>query len=539
VELAKGFLEGQWRWKWPRVGRAWRWLAGILAVLVVAAVIGAFFIDEPLRRYIERNMNDRLTGYTTSIATLSFHPIGFSLTLGELRFVQNAHPDQPVLYIPRLEASVQWKALLFGGVVANFRLDGPRLYVNRAQLQKEAEDATPVDKRGWQEAFQIIYPLKINEVKIVDADVTYVDSGPFKPLHVSRLNVVARNIRNIRSEKFDYPSDVWLEGVVFDSGRVLIDGNADFLAVPHLGVKANVALEGIDLEYFKPILERYRVALRQGTLSATGLVEYAPEIKVVDLKEAVIRGVHLDYVHTPAQTGVVQRTTAKTTEAAREVSNEPGILLRAESLKVVGSAIGFINKAATPAYRAFLADTDITIQNFSNHLAEGTTVATLNAKFMGSGATSAVATFRPETRGPDFNLDVKIEKTDLKTMNEMLRAYGKFDVVAGAFSVYSELRVKNGRIDGYVKPLFSDLDVYNPAQDREKGLGKRVYEKVVEGVSKLLKNAPRKEVATVAEISGPVGEAGANTWEVIVKLIQNAFFKAILPGFIREAGGTP
>ena len=36
-----------------------------------------------------------------------------------------------------------------------------------------------------------------------------------------------------------------------------------------------------------------------------------------------------------------------------------------------------------------------------------------------------------------------IEATDLRTMNDMLRAYGKFDVVAGIFSFYSELAVKN------------------------------------------------------------------------------------------------
>ena len=49
-------------------------------------------------------------------------------------------------------------------------------------------------------------------------------------------------------------------------------------------------------------------------------------------------------------------------------------------------------------------------------------------------------------------------------------------------------------------------------------------------------------VATVATISGPVDNAGANTVEVIVKLIQNAFFKAIMPGFEREVralGGRP
>ena len=125
----------------------------------------------------------------------------------------------------------------------------------------------------------------------------------------------------------------------------------------------------------------------------------------------------------------------------------------------------------------------------------------------------------------------------MRTMNDMLRAYGKFDVAAGNFSVFSEIKVKNQRIEGYVKPLFSGLDVYDPEQDREKGLGRKLYEKVVEGVSKVLKNVPRREVATVATISGPVENAGANTLEVIVKLIQNAFFKAILPGFDREVRG--
>jgi hypothetical protein len=73
--------------------------------------------------------------------------------------------------------------------------------------------------------------------------------------------------------------------------------------------------------------------------------------------------------------------------------------------------------------------------------------------------------------------------------------------------------------------------VYDPVQDRDKSLARKLYEKVVEGASKLLKNAPRKEVPTVASIFGPVEDVMAHTVEVVVKLLQNAFFKAILPGF--------
>jgi len=50
----------------------------------------------------------------------------------------------------------------------------------------------------------------------------------------------------------------------------------------------------------------------------------------------------------------------------------------------------------------------------------------------------------------------------------------------------------------------------------------------------VLKNQPRDEVATVADIAGPLEDPNANTLQVILRLIQNAFFKAILPGFDRE-----
>ena len=341
----------------------------------------------------------------------------------------------------------------------------------------------------------------------------------------------ADNIRNIRSRERDYPSAVHLDAVVFKRGKVTIDGHADFLAEPHPGIKADVALDGIELDYFKPVTRRYNVAMNKGVLSASGLVEYAPTIRVVDLEQATIRGVQVEYTHTPAEKGVVQAATAKTVKAAREASNDPGLLLRAKEMRVVDSSVGFVNKAVNPPYRVFMSQVSLTLSNFSNQLADGVMVAKLTGKFMGSGDGAVTARFRPEKKGPDFDVSLSLENTDLRTLNDVLRAYGKFDVAAGTFSLFSEIAVKDNRIEGYVKPLFSNLDVYDPAQDRDKSLGRKLYEKIVEGASKLLKNAPRKEVATVASISGPVEDVKAHTVEVVVKLLQNAFFKAILPGF--------
>ena len=175
-----------------RLSRRTRWTLAIFASAIVVAVLLSFFIDEPLRRSVEGQMNARLTGYSVSIGKLRFHPIGLSLTLSDLVFTQQANPEPPVGRIPRLDASVHWRALLSWKLVANFALDRPKLYVNLAHLRSEAADPEPVAKHGWQEAFQAIYPLKINQFTIVNGEATYVDDGPFEPLELSAVNVAGR-----------------------------------------------------------------------------------------------------------------------------------------------------------------------------------------------------------------------------------------------------------------------------------------------------------------------------------------------------------
>ena len=63
---------------------------------------------------------------------------------------------------------------------------------------------------------------------------------------------------------------------------------------------------------------------------------------------------------------------------------------------------------------------------------------------------------------------------------------------------------------------------------------RKIFEGLIGGVAVLLENRPREEVATKADIGGSVEDPDASTWQVVVKLVQNAFFKAILPGLERE-----
>jgi hypothetical protein len=517
-----------------KAAKIFTWIIGILLLLVLIAIVAAFFIDEPLRRRMEARLNSTLQGYTVKIGKLDFHPIGLSLDLEDATIMQHDNPEPPVAHIPRLSASVDWRAILFGRVVADFEFDSPKVYINRKQAKKEIEDETPIQKRGWQQALQEIYPLKINHFLIYNGALTYVDEGPFRPLELTAVNLSAANIRNIASEEGVYPSPVHIDAVVFGKGKLLLEGNADFLAEPHVSFKTDASLENIALDYFRPLIERHNFTVRKGTLSAHGAMEYAAHTKYINISEVRARGVDGEYINRTAESAP-QTAAKKVDEAAKEYSDAPTLAVNVDKVFIDGR-LGFFNSARNPQYRIFWDPCQVQISNFTNQSQDGAMVGRMTGLFMGSGNSKIDVTARPNPKGPDIDLRIAIDETDMKSMNELFRSYGNFDVVGGNFSFYSEITVRNGNMKGYVKPLFKDVDVYDQRQDKEKGLFRKLYEGVIGGLSWVFQNNPRDEVATTIPISGKLSNPQTSTWETIIGLIQNAFFKAILPGFEREAG---
>jgi hypothetical protein len=518
--------------------RLWWWVLGVPVVFLVILGLALAFIDEPLRTYAERELNRHVEGYTFHIGALDLHPIGLSLDLENVTIVQTDHPDPPVAQLSKWHASIHWRELLSGHLVSDHLIDRPIVHITRPQASKEVKDEVPVEQRGWQEAVLAIYPLHINEFRINHGDITYRENSTSKALHISQLNFRAGNIRNVRSKADEYPSEVQVDAIVFDTGKLKLDGRADFLSEPHMGINADINLENVDVARVLPLTAQRQIHVTQGTLSASGHADYSPRTQVVKLRNLNLRDVKLDYVHAATTAPKEKDTGQKVAQAADKVANHPKLLLRIDQGNIENSEFGFVSKATTPPYRVFLSGTDIYLENWSNQLTEGTAIVRLRGMFMGTGATQVNGAFRPETKSPDFDLSLRIWKTQVKSMNNLLRAYGGVDMASGVFSVFAEMNVKNGEIDGYIKPLFKDVQAYDPAQDSDKGLLKTIYEKMINAASEALKNTPRGEVATKADLSGPVENPKASTWEMVVTLIQNAFFEAILPGFERSGKKT-
>ncbi|HEX2964418.1 MAG TPA: DUF748 domain-containing protein, partial [Syntrophorhabdaceae bacterium] len=433
------------------------------------------------------------------------------------------------------QASLRWREILTGHIVGDISIYKPVFHVNLTQFRTEEKSTVPINKKGWQQAVESIYPLKINSFNVHDGDITYIDEGPYKPLKIDHIEINAYNIKNMRYRQNVYPSSFHCEGRIFGRGKVLMNGYANFLLEPHLGVRANVDLSDMDISYFRPILNRANVDIRKGTLGARGNIEYNPQKLDVNMDEVDIHAADLDYIHLP-QTALKEKTRAKkAVRAAKEYSNEPSTKIRIKELRIESSSLAYVDKTKDPNYRLYINQLQGRLKTFSNQFAEGPSTLELTGRFMGTGAARVSATFRPETKSPDFNINVVIENTNMLPMTDLFRAYGKFDIQSGWFSFYSELTVKNNTVNGYVKPLFRDLKVTDSRSDEEKSAFRKLYTGLIGGLSKLLENRPRKEIATKADISGPLESPGTSTWQVILNLLRNAFIRAILPGFEKEA----
>ena len=522
--------------RWPRRHRRLVYLV-ILPICLLAVIVGAgsYVVDRPLRAYMEHTLNRKLKGHTARLPGVSFHPLGFSITLEGLTISQDAYPNPPVMEIRNLTAGVHWHELLHGALVADLLLDRPRVHADLTQLKAEARSKVKLKDRGWQDALQSIYPLKINRFRVREGEVTYIDRDPNRPLQLSHLNVLATNIRNIRSPNRVYPSVIHLEATIFDNGRLQLDGHANFLEEPNPGFDADVDLSHVQLDRVKPVAEHANLQVDAGILDAKGHIEDAPGVENLHLSNATLRGVEIEYIHKPqTETDEAERA-AKAERVAKNVSNKANTLVLVDLLKIEESTIGYVDETKQPGYRVFVSDVDARIKNFSNQAAEGAAGLTLTGKFMGSGATNVDATFWPEQKELHLDVAARIENTQMAAMDKLFQAYGDFGVNGGLFSFYSELSLHNGTITGYLKPLFTDMSVADRRTEEQKSLFHQMYVGLVGGVADLLKNQ-RGTVATETSIEGPAANPKTSTWEAIIKLIQNAFFKSILPGFDRSIG---
>jgi hypothetical protein len=126
---------------------------------------------------------------------------------------------------------------------------------------------------------------------------------------------------------------------------------------------------------------------------------------------------------------------------------------------------------------------------------------------------------------PTFDMNAELGAMDLTKVNDMLKAYGNFEVKKGRFGLYTEFAARNGTFGGYVKPLIKDMEV----EQMEGDLKDVLWEMLVGAAANTLKNKDTKDLATKVSIQGKFENPSINTWRAVGLVLRNAFFHALQP----------
>ena len=151
------------------------------------------------------------------------------------------------------------------------------------------------------------------------------------------------------------------------------------------------------------------------------------------------------------------------------------------------------------------------------------------AALPGDARVESRATFDPFSDFDDFDFRLRATDIQLRSLNDFASAYGKFDFNAGHGDVVIEAQAENGRLNGYIKPLLRDVDVFNWQQDVEnknKGFFRSIWEAVVGASETVLKNQPKNQFATRVELSGSVHQQNISAFEAFLQILRNGFVQA-------------
>jgi hypothetical protein len=140
-------------------------------------------------------------------------------------------------------------------------------------------------------------------------------------------------------------------------------------------------------------------------------------------------------------------------------------------------------------------------------------------------------TLDPFSYRPTFHMGMRLLGLDVTKINDMAVTYGKLDFERGWFDLVVEADAKEGQLEGYVKPLFRNLQVFSLTEDiKDENVLELFWQALVGALTSALKNQSRDQFGTLIPFSGDL--SGATTTDILAtvgNLLRNAFVRAYLP----------
>jgi uncharacterized protein YhdP len=196
-----------------------RGLALTAVALIALAAILRGLLPSAIQRYVNR-MLQKSPGYEGSIGDVDVALWRGAYAIDDVRIrKRNGRVPVPFFSAPRVDLSVEWRALLDGAVVGEVVFDRPEL--NFVRGPDGARSQAGVGGR-WREIVEDLFPVKINRVEVRDGAIHYRDFHvePNVDVYLHHVALVAHNLTNSRDVRDDRVARLAFRATPMNAGRV-------------------------------------------------------------------------------------------------------------------------------------------------------------------------------------------------------------------------------------------------------------------------------------------------------------------------------
>jgi hypothetical protein len=231
-----------------------KWLLA-LAIVVVLLVAARLALEPLLLDYANKKL-DALQAYDGHIGDLDLALLRGGYAIQNIEIVKTGS-GQPVPFFKadRIDATIEWRSLLHGQLVAEADLFRPQANLVEAETDQQSQLGKEVN---WVDQFKQLFPFRFNTVRVHDGTVTFRAPGiqTKDALTARHINGYLANLTNVADSTKETFADWHFSANVLDGGSAKVDGSVDPFA-PKPTFDLNLSVKNVQLPQVNPWLTRF------------------------------------------------------------------------------------------------------------------------------------------------------------------------------------------------------------------------------------------------------------------------------------------
>lgn len=207
-------------------GRVRRWVLVSAAAVVLLLVAARLALPSFLLSYVNRVL-DESPSYDGSVGAIDVHLWRGAYSVRDVKIVKTTRRvPVPFFESPEVDFSLDWRALLHGGVRGRVFLDTPKLNFVQGPTREESQSGAD---QPWLSMIDELFPFRIDRAEVREGEIHFraFHTDPEVNVFLADLNATVTNLTNVEDRTDPLIADIRARGTAMGSGRFRFDMSMD------------------------------------------------------------------------------------------------------------------------------------------------------------------------------------------------------------------------------------------------------------------------------------------------------------------------